>query len=360
MGHGLARCLRAPLALGVALLLSSNATLWAVGSQAGLAALLERYRSGESAEAVAAVLRMDPLRVERESKRLELDPDGVLALGLLHSEALLRATPGRQYEVHAQAVGRLMFRTVWPLVRETGDLAAADCLRRWYAPVLLHQGRRLLDESRDFLVDDPRVQLARGIWSEYWMGPVAMSGARTDYEFPSEKPYVTSAQGTYGARAAASSLQSFRRALELDPTLAEARLRLGRVLFLLGRIDEAEAALVQVGREADGADKSAVAYLSGLFLGRLYEHAGRPEMALEAYGRARRQNPAWLTAATAESRLLMARGDMGAAADRLRMATSALPEGERMTTDPWLLYPRGLEYWYRYDILASLRSCARR
>jgi tetratricopeptide (TPR) repeat protein len=73
------------------------------------------------------------------------------------------------------------------------------------------------------------------------------------------------------ARPALGFVESiYRRALEADPDLHEARLHLGRVLFLHGELDEAREALTRVTAAADADVR--VRYLAHLFLGAVDEY----------------------------------------------------------------------------------------
>ena len=79
--------------------------------------------------------------------------------------------------------------------------------------------------------------------------------------------------------------RALRAAVAVDPSLAEARLRLGRVAWRLGETAEARSALEEVlARKPD----AATAFLAHLFLGRLDEDAGRlADAARVLRGRAR-------------------------------------------------------------------------
>jgi tetratricopeptide (TPR) repeat protein len=77
--------------------------------------------------------------------------------------------------------------------------------------------------------------------------------------------------------------KAYRRALEIAPRSAEARLRLGRVLALLGRPDEAKTAFERV--IAEGAHEE-TRWLAHMFLGRVHEQTGRHVEAVTSYRRA--------------------------------------------------------------------------
>ncbi len=75
----------------------------------------------------------------------------------------------------------------------------------------------------------------------------------------------------------------FRRTLDLDPSHQEARLRLGRVLGVLGHHEQAAAELRQV---TDAVDHVAIRYYTALFLGREEEMLGHRDAARAGYERA--------------------------------------------------------------------------
>jgi tetratricopeptide (TPR) repeat protein len=99
-------------------------------------------------------------------------------------------------------------------------------------------------------------------------------------------------------------------AISNDPDLALARLRLGRVLWQLGRSKEAGAALESaVARTLDPRDL----YLAHLFLGRIHEDAHRLDQAIAQYRRAVDLDPGAQSAAVALSHALQLAGEMDAA-----------------------------------------------
>jgi tetratricopeptide (TPR) repeat protein len=126
----------------------------------------------------------------------------------------------------------------------------------------------------------------------------------------------------------------FRSALALRPEFPEARLRLGRVLGLLGRHEEAAKELAQA-REA--MDDALLQYFAALFLGAEDEALGRYDSAREAYERAAAIEPMAQSPWLALSQLARRRGDRASALRALQQMFD-LPSTEPERDDPWWQY----------------------
>ena len=320
--------------------------------------LFDQYRHGDADQAVTTFATWSPGRIEEEARPAESDRDlsALAALALFHSEAWLRQGPGGMAHHHI-AVDLMTHRVCTSA--SLGDRSRwLNVCRAWY-PVMLRQGE-FLAETGGFMPDDAVVQLARGAWAEYWMGPALDSGGGADTGFLSESldgPFITTSHGRFG-RAAGDAQAFLRRALALDPDLAEARLRLGRVLCLLDQHEEARRELERAARDARTARSVFSEYLAAMFLGQLHEDAGRVDDALGAYRRAAEIDRRFPGAPVALARLLAATGRMsegsGALADFFRLQ----PAGWS-AIDPWTEYPRGRAYWHRGQILRALRVAVR-
>ncbi|HRB12586.1 MAG TPA: tetratricopeptide repeat protein, partial [Vicinamibacteria bacterium] len=113
----------------------------------------------------------------------------------------------------------------------------------------------------------------------------------------------------------------------------EARLRLGRVLWRLGRPEPARAVLEQVlGKHAEAPQQ----YLAHLFLGRILEDRGELAAAEEHYRVALAMQPLSEIAAVAVSHARLLQGDVEGARDRLRAGLEAVRA--RRDFDPWMSY----------------------
>jgi tetratricopeptide (TPR) repeat protein len=141
-----------------------------------------------------------------------------------------------------------------------------------------------------------------------------------------------------GALAAAEP--HFRAALEAQPDRLEARLRLGRVLQQLDRLQEARAVLAPLAAAAD----DRIAYLGQVFLGGVEDALQHPEAALAAYDAAAARLPRAQTARLSASEVRYRLGERQAATEAIPPAT-----GEANALEPWWTYTFG-EYW-RIDVL---------
>jgi tetratricopeptide (TPR) repeat protein len=143
------------------------------------------------------------------------------------------------------------------------------------------------------------------------------------------------------ARARDEADRAFRDALALDPGLHEARLHLGRLLLVRGRLIEAELPLEEVAAHT-GDDRQR--YLARLFLGRLTDRRGRPDDAARFYAQALEGWPDSQAARLALAYTL--ERSCGPAAARLLVAgTLAASQRLERAPDPWWLYlfgPPGL------------------
>jgi tetratricopeptide (TPR) repeat protein len=131
--------------------------------------------------------------------------------------------------------------------------------------------------------------------------------------------------------------RAFRDALVLDPGLHEARLRLGRVLLVTGRLVEAEAPLEEVER---GPADERQRYLARLFLGRVAERRGHPDDAARFYARALELWPDSQAARFALAHALETEHGPAAAGPVVGASLAASGRLDR-ALDPWWVYPYG-------------------
>ncbi len=146
---------------------------------------------------------------------------------------------------------------------------------------------------------------------------------------------------------------NYRRALELDPNLLEARIRLGRVLTLQGKVEAASDVLTLAVSEAG---EGYLAYLAALFLGQVHERAGRPVEARRCYEAAVREYPEGQTAYIALGQLLETIGEIETGRTSASRMFASRRDPER---DPWWVYPDA-QAWQMDRRLGTLREYARR
>jgi tetratricopeptide (TPR) repeat protein len=193
---------------------------------------------------------------------------------------------------------------------------------------------RALQRLSEECLDQPEVRLSFGsLWE------VTDATLRLD---------TGSGQGALGV-----AESHFRAALEGDPNLIEARLRLGRVLYLRNRPDKATAELEQVRAKAK---EHYLVYLAALFLGQIHEQANRREQAGECYRAALKLIPD-APAASASLAHLQGTGGPKRRAD-WALTEAAKPGGVGIVisrTDPWFLYRFG-QYWRALERIDRLRA----
>ncbi len=130
--------------------------------------------------------------------------------------------------------------------------------------------------------------------------------------------------------------RSLRSAVAADPSLAEARLRLGRVAWRLGETSEARSALEEVLARGPTARTG---FLAHLFLGRIHEDAGRLDDAARSYEAALALDPHAQSARLALSHVRLRLGSPGVA--RREVEESVRAAGRRPQPDPLLALPLG-------------------
>jgi tetratricopeptide (TPR) repeat protein len=126
----------------------------------------------------------------------------------------------------------------------------------------------------------------------------------------------------------------FRRALEIAPDHVEARLRLGRVLGLVGRHDDAAR---ELRRALPSAGEDVLRYYGELFLGAEEEALKQYDAAFDAYRRAAALYPTAQSPWLALSSLGRRRGDRAAALRALQQLFD-LPSDRLERDDPWWTY----------------------
>lgn len=219
--------------------------------------------------------------------------------------------------------------------------------------------------------DDAEVWLARGALAELRVRPEAIAAAERQAVAALQRKGGTP-EGMTGERAAIdarkvrdverphgeterrldAAVRIYRQAVAAHPALPEPRLRLGRVLALLDRLDEAER---QLGLAMALQPDPRQAYLAALFVADLRERQERPEEALAAYASALRTWPGAQAPVVALARLRVLSG----AADTARAALAAIhaERDMRERSDPWLGYVGG-QGWRLAGALAELQRDA--
>jgi hypothetical protein len=330
-----------------------------IGPSPWYAKLVEQYRGGDREAAVAEEAPPEKFLYEIEGVarlveavrrtpsgpiRHQLDRFPIPAAVMLHTERAFAMLD--RYDPAAQAELELPPR----LIALMDDAARNAFEPRWVRATALrlsHEGQwalglDLLEPALKRYPDDPLLLLAKGATIE--------SRARLDPESTLEYQRVTPAglrreKRTAGRREVREQLSRaeacYRRALAARPDLNHARVRLGRVLQLLGHhqasVSELEAVLAAADQGSPPEPRDL--YLAHLFLGYAHEEAKPLDRAAAEYERALRALPDGQAAAVALSHALHRLGRWPASVAALRAGVDRA--GRRLVVDPWWPYLAG-------------------
>ena len=270
----------------------SGASSQRIAPTTDLARLLIVYRGPEPSRAVSELAQWTDPEIESalNAMRDRLDPTARACVALLHTEAGLDrdlfGEPQKTLRILTGAIDELEVYTrtavnlIRPLADDHRDPRIADFVKGWlaiaarYWPAGIHQ---LVERQ---FPDDPEMLLLRGAQSEFWAGPEIDSGGVVGFSVSDKgtaytNDLFTTSHGGFGPLRRDAE-RRLRQAIALKPTLAEAHLRLGRLLYLLDRRSEAESALSKAARYAGEQHDVFVGYLAPLFLGRLHEESRSP------------------------------------------------------------------------------------
>jgi hypothetical protein len=209
--------------------------------------------------------------------------------------------------------------TVQPWYRATG----AYLQSRGY----LEDAAAQLERARELFPGDAEIQFYSGCVQEAFAAP-SLQNALQSVTLPARRRIAIASQDSC-LKAAAGF---FRRAIQLNAGLAEARVRLAHVTSLLGNHDEASEQLAQSLTPAD----PLVLYYASLLLGDEEQARGWRESARASYQRAAALFPAAQSPLLALSCLALRFGDREGAL-RATEGIARLP-AERF--DPWAEYDR--------------------
>jgi len=342
--------------------------------------LFDRYRHGDAEGAADAFASWSDDRVDRDAKlAVDLDDHWTrAALAVLHTEAGLRNdTFGRYrkgtpnfinlgswgledvFEIHAYTA----YRTVDDLIvraRADGNSRLLAFGRSWYILAVSYCLRWQLDcagglfqKAQHHFRDDPEITLLTGATAEAMMtvGSQDFLGMQLGN---TQLGDVSTSHGLIGPERQEAEW-SFRKVLKMDPSMVEARVRLGRTLFVLNRTEEARAELEESLHDARRQRHLFASYLAALFLGELIEEDGDLEGAISYYREAVALYPRAHTAAVALGQALVrtGRGTTGWTAAREMFGDEG--RGGAAVLDPWSVY-RGAQYWQEASRLRLMRE----
>lgn len=319
-------------------------------------ATLEVYRAGDRDAAVRAALAAEAETYEALEAAMRqfragrvtdsrIDARFFQTAAVLHADAAFecwRTRRDKEAPVQLELARRLVD------VADTPESQATAFRRRWYLATALVVSTlatsgvafRHFERTVDLLPDDVPLLTAAGWFSERLAHGSAQVGASISGQRSSKRIYRDAATRFLTA------------ALKLDPTAAEAALRLARVEMLGGRAVDAKARLAQLLARQDLEPDTA--YVGRLLLGRLHEQAEDMTSAERLYREAMAIDPSVQSARVALGRVLYVRGDPADAADVV--APSLVPKPEKV--DPWASYQ--LVYMpFGYVLFDRLRQAIR-
>ena len=226
----------------------------------------------------------------------------------------------------------------WEMARMTMARVMPDprrdpFVRDWYrATVATGQASEYFDslqlgEGLQLFPEDPELLLMKGAEREAMASPLFQAFARS----VSNTVMMTGIRSV--GRELGTAADFYRRALEANPQLAEARVRLGRVLVLQDRHEEAVRHL-EIALDADLDPRHR--YFALLFLGSAREGLGQLDAAIHAFEQAAARHESTRVPHLAIARIARERGDRTLVTASLDRALA--PIGVDDAIDPWWLY----------------------
>ncbi len=312
------------------------------------------------------------------------DTRDIATLVMLHTLAAMQlaefnasAVPKRGTP-HYQSALRLIKALVTPqhslsVTPAHGQWATDPELRRfcrdWYALAAAlwlsarqcFQAARTAQEGLTLLGAHAELLLAAGSVAETQMGPF---GDGTQLEPSCAEAWGQSEFSRRGlllvhTRTRESAQDFLARAVQLDPSLAEAHLRLGRVLFWSGRLADAQRELERALTSMKEAEYPFVGYLAALFLGQLHEETHRVDEARRAYEQAIGFNRRSSAAHLALGHLLITSGAEDEGWAHVRAAFEDPRRDGSSENDPWVNYRNG-QSWLTLQRVETLVAWVQR
>jgi tetratricopeptide (TPR) repeat protein len=291
-----------------------------------------------------------------------LDPESIPAAPgapTASEHIVVRGIDGRQQSVVNLALHWEVGRALLGLVGTPRAMPAPRddaTVRLWYRATMAYLQREAMHdvvhfaEALKLFPDDADVQFQNGCLHETLASP-RVQGLARDATVP--RGIVVQIESEHGELQDAE--RRLRRALELRPEFAEARLRLGRVLGRLGRHADAAAELRQILAPFDVAELN---YYAALFRGGEERALGNAVAARQAYERAATLFPQAQAPWIALSQIARESGD-GAVALQSIQHVLDLPADAEQRADP-LWYYHFVQGRHADDLLEALYRPFRR
>jgi hypothetical protein len=262
----------------------------------------------------------------------------------------------REVAIH-WAIGRTLLESITPKHADRPQPGRDQMVRDWYRAttawmqhVESHHTDHI-DRGRELFPADPDILFLSGTLHEVYATPEIQAASRGVTMPTGFSMDIGSARGEL--RQAENFL---RRAVEHAPEMAEAHLRLGRVLGLQGHHTEAVAELRQALTLLDDEE---LRYDGELFAGAEEEALGSYEAAAELYEQAAARYPGAQSPLIALSQLARRRGDRAGALAAMERMYALPPPGDQARHDPWWVY-KIAQARNADDLLDELRAPFRR
>jgi Tfp pilus assembly protein PilF len=217
--------------------------------------------------------------------------------------------------------------------RITPDPRADPFVRDWYrATIAAAQSVEMFDSGQvthglRLFPRDPQILFLAGCEREAFASSLFQAFARSV-----RSSFVRAPFGSAGGELEAAE-RFYRQALDVEPGLDDARVRLGRVVGLRGR--HAEAAEI-LQRAIEGSLEPPMDYLAVLFLGATLESLGQLEAARDAFRKAADLSPSARVPHLSLARVARELGDLPTMEEALKRALA--PPSDKEEADAWWRY----------------------
>lgn len=356
-------------------------------TSAALQVLVDRYRHGDEEAAVAELAKWTPADVEAawHKPNDQDDPKHLASAAMLHTEAGFRTDTFGEIKKDAPR-GELLIgwgaedkdvsephdRAAWAAInelykraRKANDPAMLAFVREWFilATSYCLRWERLICAGDLLAVAelrfkwDTQLLLLEGSTAETAMvNPQLGPGMGMRFGNPKLSP-VSSSHGVFHGEQQEVEF-TLRRVLRQDPTVVEAHLRLGHMMYLLDRNRDASDELNIALGQARASHHVFATYLSQLFLGQVHDHSGDLKGAIQFYRGALQTMPRSHSAAVALGEALVRSGN---GVEGWRVARDMFGDegrGAAPALDPWSIY-RGGQYWQTVSRIEAMRRVIR-
>jgi len=245
----------------------------------------------------------------------------------------VRAFDGQQTDLELRAPHWMMARALLDAVRPAHDAM----VRAWYQATSTWMQQQLIADTKHLAHGRTLFPEAADLWfvsgcQHEWLATSSVQTVARTSVLPQGVVLDIGSQ-----RSELKDAETFfRRALALDPTHADARLRLGHVLLAQGQFREAADEL-QLASNAR--NDRLFQYFASLYLGAAQERLDQVEPARGSYRRAAELYPNAQSPRLALSALAWRRGEHGIALSEIQSVADAPRAGARSRRDdPWWKY----------------------